>query len=496
MIKTDTLARWALPILILLAVAIRWPSFLSSVINHDESTYIVIGNGLLHGQVYLVDSYDTKSVGIFLVYALLNALTGGSIFGIRLLTTIWLAFTAYLLFRLGVRAGGQQRVGWAAGISYVLMTSIFTHYGISPNTELFFNGFTVLAVLLVWDAGNRIGLYLLGGLSLGAAFMVKYVSAGDAFALGCFLLAAGLQRGEWENAVFRRCAPLTLAFFVPFGLVYAYYAQIGKLDNFSFYTFEVTSRYPKEAEWWRQLKYMGDFLLRYSPLVVFALFALREYRREDRSLQYFCLLWFAADTAVLLLPGKFFGHYQVQLMPALALLAATWFHPDRKSPRLLKQMAPKWSYALLGMLILGLSIGLFSYYAPKADYPRQIAQDLQRRMGPGDQAYTGNYHHIVYHLLGQPSLTPYVHSSLLFYNHHLQVLEIDLAKESKRILGKEPRFILLREEHEENILTQAIKEKYMVIDTLVDRVLLFEKCYLNDPDGQIMGSGIGQRGRQ
>ena len=473
--KADSLSRWALPILIVLAVVIRWPSFLPSVINHDESTYIIIGNGLLHGQAYLVDSYDTKPIGIFLVYALLNALTGGSIFGIRLLTTIWLAFTAYLLFLLGVRAGGHHRVGWAAGISYVLMTSIFTFYGISPNTELFFNGLTVLAILLAWGAGNRIGLYLLAGLTLGAAFMIKYVCAGDAFALGCFLLVSGLQKGAWKNTVFLRCAPLTLAFFVPFVLVFAYYTQIGQSGSFFFYTFEATRSYPVETEWWRRLKYMGDFLLRFSPLVVLALFALREYRREDRSLQYFCLLWFAADTAILLLPGKFFGHYQVHLMPALALLAATWFHPARRRPRFLKQMPPKWGYALLALLILGLSIGLFSYYAKKADYPRQIAQELRQRMNPGDQVYTGNYHHIVYHLLGQPSLTPYVHSSLLYYEHHLRALNIDLAKETECILEKRPRYILLREEHEQNILTQRIKEKYTVADTLVDHVLLLER---------------------
>ena len=474
MMKADTLSRWAFPILILLAIVIRWPSFLPSVIDHDESTYIIIGNGLLHGQIYLVDTFDTKPVGIFLVYALLNLLTGGSIFGIRLLTTIWLGVTAYLLFRLGIRAGGTQRVGWAAGVSYVLMASIFTHYGISPNTEIFFNGFTVLAILLAWSAGNRITLYILAGLSLGVAFMIKFVSAGDAFALGFFLLASGLQRGAWKDALFRRCAPLTLAFFIPFALVYAYYAHIEQLDNFFFYTFEVISRYPVEAEWWRRLKYMGDFLLRFSPLVVFALFALREYRREDRRLQYFCLLWFAADTATLLLPGKFFGHYQVQLMPALALLAATWFHPARHRPRLFKQMPPKWSYSLLGLLILGLSIGLFSYYAKKVDYPRQVAMDLQQRMNPEDRVYTGNYYSIINHLLGQPSLTPYVHSTLLYYEHHLRAHAIDLDKESKRILEKKPRYILLREEQEQNILTRRIKEKYTVIDTLVDGVLLFQ----------------------
>ena len=96
-------------------------------------------------------------------------------------------------------------------------------------------------------------------------------------------------------------------------------------------------------------------------------------------------------------------------------------------------------------------------------------------MDPGDRVYTGNYHHIVCHLLGQPSLTPYVHSSLLYYAHHRRALDIDLAKESALILAENPRYILLREEHEENILTQRIKEKYTVADTLAEQVLLFEK---------------------
>ena len=65
-------SKWALPILLLLAVLLRWGTFFPSVINHDESTYFLIGKALQEGQTYLVDSYDTKPVGIFLVYALMS----------------------------------------------------------------------------------------------------------------------------------------------------------------------------------------------------------------------------------------------------------------------------------------------------------------------------------------------------------------------------------------------------------------------------------------
>ena len=167
-------SKWALPILLLLAVLLRWGTFFPSVINHDESTYFLIGKGLLEGQTYLVDSYDTKPVGIFLVYALMSWLGGSSIFMLRLFTALVVGLTAYLLYRLGNKASGSQNVGWAAGISYLMLASIFKFYGISPNTELFFNPFTLGALLLVWGEGRKLPHFILAGLLLGPKpFMLR-----------------------------------------------------------------------------------------------------------------------------------------------------------------------------------------------------------------------------------------------------------------------------------------------------------------------------------
>ncbi|MBP8239553.1 MAG: hypothetical protein KAX50_06315, partial [Saprospiraceae bacterium] len=55
--------------LIGLALVMRFFSFFPSVINHDESTYILIAEGLLKGKVYFRDYIDTKPIGIFLLYA-------------------------------------------------------------------------------------------------------------------------------------------------------------------------------------------------------------------------------------------------------------------------------------------------------------------------------------------------------------------------------------------------------------------------------------------
>ncbi|RMF01393.1 MAG: hypothetical protein D6772_04875 [Bacteroidetes bacterium] len=179
-----------------------------------------------------------------------------------------------------------------------------------------------------------------------------------------------------------------------------------------------------------------------------------------------------------ILPGKTFGHYQIQMMPSLALLAATFFHPDRQSMaafrRAFQGVAASGTRIFLILFLLVLPLSLWWYYHRKPDYPRIVAQRVAPWLGPQDQLYTGNYHQIVYHLLDQDVPTPYVHSSLLFYNHHVRALQIDLAKEADRLLNRAqlPAVVLLREEHPDNELTRAIHQRYIVRDTLPDHVLL------------------------
>lgn len=133
---------------ILLALLMRFFSFFPSVINHDESTYIMIADALRDGQIYLVDVVDTKPIGIFLLFGLFQEVFGEAIFLIRILTSVAIAFTAFFLFLVHRQLGGAKYGPIASGIIYICISSIFTFYGVSPNTEHFFCLFTVIALWL------------------------------------------------------------------------------------------------------------------------------------------------------------------------------------------------------------------------------------------------------------------------------------------------------------------------------------------------------------
>ncbi|MEZ4986357.1 MAG: glycosyltransferase family 39 protein [Saprospiraceae bacterium] len=468
--------RWILPVFLLLAVVIRWGTFYPSVINHDESTYWLIARGMLDGQTYLRDVFDTKPVGIFLVFSLLYALTAGSIFGMRLVTALVIGLTGWLLFRVGVKATGQPKVGWLAGVGYVLLVSIFRYYGQSPNTELFFVPLAVAAVYLAWGDQQKWYHYALAGGLLGIGFVIKYVIAADALAIGLILLWQGYRKGHLPKAIWQQCLPMTVVFFIPIIAVALWYWQAGLWDTFWFYTFEVTGRYPVEASFGKRLLFVLDFLGRFFPFTLLAIIALKERLAVDREWQYFLVLWLLTTTVMTLLPGKTFGHYQIQIMPALVLLAGTWLHRGRTSLPWLRSLTPR--FALYGMVLLWLSIsaGLIVYYSQQKDGPRIVAEILQKKLRDGETVYTGNYHQIVYHLIDQPCPTPYVHSSLLYYPHHIAALEIDLQVEANRIIhGQQPALVLLRTDHPHNSLTDSLYKYYTIQDTLPDKVWLLTK---------------------
>ena len=63
-----------------LSLVMRFFSFFPSVMDHDESTYLVIADALRQGNVYLRDVIDTKPIGIFTLFAVFQILFGKSIF--------------------------------------------------------------------------------------------------------------------------------------------------------------------------------------------------------------------------------------------------------------------------------------------------------------------------------------------------------------------------------------------------------------------------------
>jgi len=464
------------------ALLLRFLSFFTSVIDHDESTYIVIAAALLDGKVYWRDVIDTKPIGIFTLFAIFQAIFGKSIIIIRLLTTIWIALTAWILYLvhrklLPASAPDVYNSGpVASGILYVLMTSIFTFFGVSPNTELFFILFTVFALWIIIKHQHAVWFFL-AGLLLGMGFMIKYVVLFDAVALGLFFIwKQVMERKSWTYWL-TRCVWMGIGFLLPVLITWWYYRQLGMEDTFMFFTFELSGRYFHHPPISNYFVFLLDCFARYLPITFWFLYCAGKWRVTGPSLPVLSVLWGGLALIIVLVPGKFFGHYFIQVMAPMSLLAGSFFDRRREVPKWLRWMRkPAFIYPALIVLVL-INMGFQKAdFIDKRDYPREVAAFLKERLQPGDILYTGNYHHITYLLTSTSSPTPYVHRSLMWDAENIKAINIDQDVELEKILLQKPRFILTGKSlPTDNILSSTLASSYKVIKTFDQKATVYER---------------------
>lgn len=429
---------------------------------------------MLQGKIYLKDLVDTKPIGVFLLYAIFQILTGASIWLLRLITALWVAATALGLFFLVHHWGAPRRASWAAALAYLLMTSIFTFYGVVPNTELYFNLFTVLALILVLRRRHA-GYDLGAGWLLGLGFMIKYVILFDALAIACIVLWPA-RRFSLPVLILtlKRALLMGVAFILPFAATWFSYHRLGLSDAFTFYTFEVISRYPVDTPMLKQVIYVLDFFGRFLPVTFPALWALFSLKPGERGLQWFMVTWMIMILIAIVLPGKSFGHYFIQFMIPMALLFGLFFRDLTIWPGWIKRIPPRFGWALLVILLITTVYLQKRDFFDPVDQPREVAKYLESRLHPGEKFYAGNYHHLLYFLLDRESPTPYVHRSLLWSNHHRYALGINLENEIRRILEQKPRFVIVetKARYPEQLSPWLIN--YQPVDTLFEQVIIYE----------------------
>jgi len=465
-----------------LSLVMRFFSFFPSVMDHDESTYLVIADALREGKVYLRDVIDTKPIGIFTLFAAFQILFGKSIIALRIITAIWIALTAWMLY-LAHRELIKDSPGYqhnpapvASGVIYVFIISIFTFYGVSPNTEHFFNLLTVTALFIILRY-QGLPWMLLAGVLLGLGFMIKYVVLFDALAIGFFYLWRQVTAQKKWMYWFSRCALMAIGFFIPFICVWMYYRQLGMEETFMFFSFELSGRYIIDAAWYDYIRYVMDGLLRFLPVTVWFIFCSWHWRTTGISLPLLAWLWGILVIIIILLPGKLFAHYFIQFMLPLSLLAGSFFDTRRSpGPALAWMRKPVIGYPILAVLIMINMAFQKSDYFDKVDHAAEAAQYLNTQLQPGDQLYTANAPQIIYLLTGTYSPTPYVHPSLIWDKNNSAALGIDRDDEWNKILAQHPRFILIKDNLKpDNPMLPALDTAYQQVRTFGKELVLFER---------------------
>ncbi|MBN1145163.1 MAG: glycosyltransferase family 39 protein [Bacteroidales bacterium] len=462
------------------SLLMRFFSFFPTLISHDEGTYFVIAREMLLGKIYFVDLVDTKPVGLYLLIGLLFKYVASSIFLARMVAAIVIGCTSFLIYKISLHDQGKQRPAIAAGAVFIFLLSVFTQFGVFLNPELFYTFFTALAFYVFLRWRKTVGFLLLGFL-LGIGFVLKYVVLVDLAAWLLFYFVTALLKKEQKEirTAFGHCVVACLGFLIPFAVVVLYYYQIGHLKELWFYTFGVTSRVPVERTLWQALVYIGDFHLRFLPVVFFFYYGL--FRKPSGNTTYnipngLIITWCLMVLVAVLAPGKPFGHYFIQMMVPVSIVAGRFFLPELKKPiRITKVISHPVGTIILGVLI---AVQVFMQkhdYYNKPDIPKEVAAYLKPKLQPEDRIYTGNYQQVLYYLLNKDCPVKYVHRTLMCSNEHRSALEIDLAKEMETLMKKDFRFILMKGPYCYEPMNAYIRKHYRLIKEFSGGVEVYEK---------------------
>jgi len=433
---------------IVISVALRFFSFFPSVMDHDESTYLIIGRDILNGKDLYEDVTDTKPVGIFLFYAALEFLFGSSIFLKRLFFSLIVGITGFLVFKVSLKLFSERKTAFASGVIYILYVSIWNLHGLSPNTELLFNFFTICGLLLFLHSG--LWNYFAGGLLMGAGFMVKYVVLFDfaAFMFFFFLKEIANPENRGKTAEWGKYLMAGAAFAIPFLLTNLWFWISDHFSDFVFVTYELPSNYGGSPSLKRYVVMLVDFTAKFLPISFLVFYvALKKEKSFMQNQGWFFMVWVCFVLFAMYIMGKEFSHYTIQLMLPFSLVAGLFFHPGFNSGAVPEKLySGKTGAILLTSILLTVQINGIYNEIIKPDYEREVAAYLSERMDPGDQIYVSNYHQIVYYLLKIDSPTKFIHSNLLFTDTH-KSFNINAEQEIKRILGNSPRFVIIKDQN-------------------------------------------------
>ena len=233
---------WAIGgLLVLVAVATRLPAFAMSVVDWDESLYFIMAEQWRAGHLPYTMVWDNKPIGVYAIFAVFQSLFGDTPVSMRIAGVLAIAATAILVYRItrhllrGLKPLTAELAGALAGVLFIVTT--ISDDGIASNTEIFMEAFTCLGMLLALTPAGRIGAgrAVVIGLSLGLAFMIKYVAVFDMFAVFLAMVALPGRTGPglgrlWD--VLRLGLLFSLGALPPFVAAVLLYAAHGVLPVF------------------------------------------------------------------------------------------------------------------------------------------------------------------------------------------------------------------------------------------------------------------------
>lgn len=478
--------------LAVLSVLLRGFAFFPSVVGHDahdESTYLVIARALTHGKRLYLEVWDTKPPGVYIALAAIQQVVT-SVAAIRLVGALLIAATGLLLSLALYRVTKHRWASVLSGLCYVVCLSV-EREGLIVNTPIFFNLCTAAALLSMLVGGRHWGP-LLAGVCCGFGFLFKSVVAVDLVAFGLFVLLAPMSgapalwgRREADSSVdeaaylCRGVVPavsrfsrgfgllaLAIGFSIPMVAAVGHFAFRGTLDEFLHVVFVLPRAYTGGGNFHpgRIAKWIGKMVWFYGPVLVLWSFSVR--RLWPSRMALWAVAWLALDFLAAAAPRKWSFHYTHQLLVPLCFVAPiVLVNAQDQVTRWLRGRMRLVVGVLAAVLVVRLAVMKVSYFDQR-DIPQEVADFIGPHLAPDDLIYVDTHKQILLYLLERPSLSRYVHPSILTSERLTAAAGIDPAVEITRILKQGPRFVVLYKDNEMEPLRNILKHQYVLKEEL------------------------------
>jgi hypothetical protein len=356
-------------------VLCRIPSFFRAISDDDEAQYAAIGELVrAGGRLYQDGGVDFKPPAIYWTYASVFELAGRyAMWAIHLLALVVVAATACILARIAERMA-TRRAGLLAGVFYGVFTTVYYPKMLAANTEIFMMlalSAMALFVLRARESSRWRGALVAAGALIAIASAYKQSGAANALVI----VAGVIGARHW----LARLAVAGAGFSLALGLGALAVAETSTLSGMWHWSVtRMISTHTSSA--WQQGSVCHNVAVGLLPFVASSILiwiagAVAAARRKAWSVaERIVWVWFAISLLSAFAGSHFFGHYFIQPVAPLSVIAAIELE-RRWSPRVRRWVIALTALPAAGFFVFNLVFEPLTeqFGAPVPDFPAVAA---------------------------------------------------------------------------------------------------------------------------
>jgi hypothetical protein len=190
-------------ILFLVSLFIRFPFFFRDYVDRDESTFILVAQSWVEGNLPFTELWDVKPPLTFFFFASIIYAFGKSIFTIRLFGVLLVTISSFFTYKIGAHIA-TKKIGFWCAIAAVLLQSLFGSLQ-GVMSEHITMAFFMPAVYILLK-NRKFLMVFLAGILMGIALMVKLNMAYAVLFIGLYQLYNHIMEKDYRNGIWKTMA--------------------------------------------------------------------------------------------------------------------------------------------------------------------------------------------------------------------------------------------------------------------------------------------------